>query len=488
MKLKKILLLMPPAYAVRFRRDINPLPPLSLGYLAAIAEQEGMEVRILDCLMKGWHYEEVVDRNTVRVGLSDADIRSRIAEFKPDLVGVTCPFSRQYQIYHRLFRLVKEIDPAIRVVAGGAHATVCPQEVLEDGHCDYVILGEAEESFAELIRALQRDEAVDAIDGLGWKDGGRLRLNPKNRLIRNLDSIPFPAYHLMELDGYFGLVASHGARHKKRFCPIITSRGCPARCTFCSAHQVWGKMYRTRSVENVIEELRLLKSRYGIEEILFEDDNVTADAKRAKTLFSRLIEERFDFVWDTPNGVGAWSMDEEMIDLMKASGCVKLNFPVESGSPRVLKEIIRKPLDLDKVRRLTTHCDRIGLAHDLFLVIGMPGERLSEMWESVRFAAECGCFSPHISVATPYPGTELYEECMNRHLFSRPFSMDDLFIRSFLVRTTEWNEKDLGRFLFQANWYLKLRGILKNPGRAIRYVKKIVSQPSRLIGVIRHGE
>ena len=107
-----------------------------------------------------------------------------------------------------------------------------------------------------------------------------------------------------------------------------------------------------RSVENVIEEMRLLKDQYGIEEVMFEDDNVTADAKRAKLLFSRMIEESLDFVWDTPNGVGVWSMDEEMIDLMKKSGCIKLNFPVESGSQRVLKEIIKKPLNLEKVKRL----------------------------------------------------------------------------------------------------------------------------------------
>ena len=122
----------------------------------------------------------------------------------------------------------------------------------------------------------------------------------------DLDSIPFPAYHLMELDKYFGLDTSHGMRHRTRFSPIITSRGCPAKCTFCSANRVWGDNYRLRSVDNVIEEMRILKHEYNIEELMFEDDNVTANPERAKALFSRMIEEEFHFAWDTPNGVGIW--------------------------------------------------------------------------------------------------------------------------------------------------------------------------------------
>jgi magnesium-protoporphyrin IX monomethyl ester (oxidative) cyclase len=335
--------------------------------------------------------------------------------------------------------------------------------------------------------AFQKDTEIITIDGLGYKIDGKQKINPKLGFIKNLDSIPFPAYHLMELDKYFGLDASHGTRHKKRFCPIITSRGCPAKCTFCSAHQVWGNKYRMRSVENVLEEMRLLKDKYGVEEIMFEDDNVTADAKRAKFLFTRMIEEGFNFVWDTPNGVGVWSMDEEMIDLIKKSGCIKLNFPVESGSQHVLKDIIKKPLNLEKVKGLVRYCKKIGLDCGMFLVMGMPGEKLSDMWESFRFAVKCGCFSPHISVATPYPGTQLYENCLKNGYFSKPFSLDDLFIRSFLISTPDWSEKELKRILFKATLYLKLTGIITQPSIIMEYIRKIISQPSRVIEFFKHG-
>ena len=485
MQLNRLLLIVPPAFTLRAWREINPLPPMGLGYLASIAEQLGIQVKILDCLMHGWEHEEVVNENIVRIGLSDQDIQEQILEFKPDIVGINCQFSRQYKIYHQMFALIKNIDPRILVIAGGAHATVCPEEVLSDDNCDYLLLGEAEESFHKLIMAFQQDSEITNIDGLGWKDEGKLKINPKRRFIKDLDSLPFPAYHLMDLDKYFGLDASHGTRHRKRFNPIITSRGCPAKCTFCSAHQVWGDKYRVRSVDNVLEEMRLLKDRYGIEEIMFEDDNVTADAKRAKLLFSRMIEEGFDFVWDTPNGVGVWSMDEEMIDLMKKSGCINLNFPVESGSQHVLKNIIKKPLKLEKVKRLTAYCKTIGLNYSMFFVMGMPGEKLADIWESFKFAAECGCFTPHISVATPYPGTELYENCLKNGYFSKPFSLDDLFIRSFLIKTPDWNEEDLKRILFKGNLYLKLRSMIAQPSKIIEYIGKIISRPSRIIEFIK---
>jgi anaerobic magnesium-protoporphyrin IX monomethyl ester cyclase len=487
MQLNRILLMVPPAFTMRGVRDINPLPPMGLGYLASVAERLGIEVKILDCLIHGWEHEEDENENLVRVGLSNREIQERIIQFRPDMVGINCQFSRQYKIYHQMFSLIKNIDPRIIIVAGGPHATVCPEEVLGDDNCDYLLLGEAEESFHELILAVQKNYEISTIDGLGWKTEEKLTINPKLRFIKDLDSIPFPAYHLMELNKYFGLGASHGDRHKKHFCPIITSRGCPAKCTFCSAHRVWGNKYRMRSVENVLEEMKLLKDQYGVEEIMFEDDNVTADAKRAKSLFSRMTEEGLNFVWDTPNGAGVWSMDEEMIDLMKKSGCVRLHFPVESGSQNVLSTIIKKPLSLERVKKLVKHCQEINLYHSMFLVIGMPGEKLSDMWKSFKFAAECGCFTPHVSVATPYPGTQLYENCLKNGYFSKPFSLDDLFIRSYLIKTLDWNEEDLKRILLKGNLYLKLRNMMAQPSKILEYIGKIISRPSRIIDFIKQS-
>ncbi len=485
MNIKKILLISPPAYTFKTHRDINPLPPMGLGYIASVAENLDIEVEILDCLVEGWDVEEDAGDLLIKVGLSDKAIKGRLEAFKPDIVGINCQFSRQHKIYHKMLSLVKEFNPKCITIVGGAHATVCPEDILKDPSCDFVLIGEAEESFKDLLLALNEDKDIEKVDGLGWKTKGKLHVNEKRKWTEDLDSIQFPAYHLMGLDKYFGLNASHGIRLKEKFSPIITSRGCPAKCTFCTAKKVWGMKYRVRSVENVIDEMKLLRNKYGIEELMFEDDNVTVNPKRAKSLFLRMIEENFKFTWDTPNGVGVWSLDKEFIDLMKQSGCTNLNFPVESGSQFVLDNIIKKPLKLTKVKELINYCKEIKLNYGMFLVIGMPGEKVKDMWESYRFAADCGCYKPHISVATPYPGSALFKECIEKGLFYKPFKMDDLFISSYMIKTDDWDGQDLNSVLKKGRLYLKYREVIGEPLIFFKWVIYRLKNPLALVRLIK---
>jgi magnesium-protoporphyrin IX monomethyl ester (oxidative) cyclase len=481
-KIKRALLIAPPARTFPGARDVNPLPPIGLGLLAAVLERKGVEVKILDCLARGWNTEEEAPGGLVKVGLTYPEIKREIENFAPEMVGLNCQFSRQRAIYHETLAAVKSVSEDIVTVCGGAHTTVCPDEILADTNCDFIIIGEGEDSFVKLIDAVEKNSGFEAIDGFGMRGpGGKPAVRPKTTWVKDLDSIPFPAYHLMDLELYFGLPASHGDRHRVRFCPVMTSRGCPAKCVFCSAKCVWGNNFRVRSVDNVMEEMRLLKDKYGIEEIMFEDDNVTANPKRARELFQRMINEKLNFIWDTPNGVGVWTLTEDLIDLMKESGCVKLNFPVESGSQRVLDEIIKKPLDLEKVKKLTAHCHKIGLDCGMFLVSGLPGETIADVWKSYKFAADCKCYQPHISIATPYPGTELFEKCENEGLFSRPYNLDELFIKSFLIKTPEWDEKKLRGVFSMGLFYLQLRKLIDNPGQLFRMAKAVVTNPGSLI-------
>jgi anaerobic magnesium-protoporphyrin IX monomethyl ester cyclase len=481
MNIKKVLLFVPPAITFRERRDINPLPPMGLGYLAAMLKSKDFDVTIFDSMVLGWEKEEKIDEQLVRVGLSNEEIKQYLNKEQPDVVGITCQFSRQQPVYDDMLTLIKTTLPSAIVAAGGAHATVCPEKLLENKSCDYVIRGEGEESFLDFLNKLTRNEGLESVDGLCWRNNDGVVINEKLGWITDLDSIPFPAYDAMNLEQYFGLEASHGLRHKNKYSPIITSRGCPAKCTFCSAHKVWGRKYRLRSIENVLAEMEFLKSKYGIEELMFEDDNVTANNKRAKGLFQGMIDRKFSFVWDTPNGVGAWSLDEELLDLMKASGCLKVNYPVESGSQRVLKKIIKKPLDLDKTRRLILYSKRIGLDCGMFLVIGMPGETVQDIKQSFKYAADCHCFTPHISVATPYPGTELYEWCQKNKYFAYEYRFEDLFIRSFMIQTPEWNDKKLKKLLWQGMVYLKFKQACHNPSATFRWLVNRVKRSLTLM-------
>lgn len=219
---------------------------------------------------------------------------------------------------------------------------------------------------------------------------------------------------------------------------------------------------------------------------MFEDDNLTANPRRAARLFTRMMEEGFNFSWDTPNGIGVWSIDETLIDLMKQSGCVNLNFPVESGSQEVLKQIIKKPVNLARTKDLMAHCQKIGLSYNMFLVIGMPGETLADIRKSFRFASECGCYQPHISVATPYPGTELYDICITNGYLSKSYDLQDLFIKSYMIKTVDWSENDLRRIMLWGKLYLLFKGGIADPLQLLKRIIRNVQEPSQLMKKITH--
>jgi magnesium-protoporphyrin IX monomethyl ester (oxidative) cyclase len=293
---------------------------------------------------------------------------------------------------------------------------------------------------------------------------------PKTKFITDLDRLPFPARHLLNMEGYFGLEHSHGTRRRKRFSPIVTSRGCPARCTFCSAYKVWGRKFRQRSPENVIAEMKHIKEKYGIEEIMFEDDNTTLNLKRAERIFDLMIEEKINFVWDTPNGVAAFALNENLIDKIKASGCYKLNLALESGNQFVLDNIVKKPLKLERAKQLIKYAQSIGLDVGIFLIMGMPGETREQMWDSFRLAKDLGIYTPFISIATPYPGSELYDICRESKYIPDGFSLDDLFIRSFSISTVDWSGEDIKAILRQGQRFLSVAEWKHHPSKFFKAV------------------
>jgi anaerobic magnesium-protoporphyrin IX monomethyl ester cyclase len=469
--IKKVLLFIPPAFTFKESFDVNPLPPLGLGYLGAVLENAGIEVKIVDCLIEGWNNRAEVAKNIIRVGSSFDQIEEAIRDYGPDIVGVNNLFSKQRENAHKIYNLAKRVDKSIITVAGGAHPTVMPELVLADGNVDFVVLGEGDDTIISLVSFIEGKIGFCDLDGVGRRENGKTEIMPKTKFIGDLDRLPFPARHLLNMKKYFGLKASHGTRRKKRFSPIITSRGCPAKCTFCSAHKVWGRKFRQRSPENVIAEMKHIKEKYGIEEIMFEDDNATLNVKRAERLFDLMIAEKLNFVWDTPNGVAAFALNEDLIDKIKASGCYSLNLALESGNQYVLDNIIKKPLKLERAKKLAKYAQSIGLGVKIYLIIGMPGETKEQIWDSFRLAEELGII-PFISVATPYPGSELYDICREKKYISDDFSLDDLFIKSFSISTKDWTGEELKDILSKGQRFVLASFCKKHPLKFLKYVFK----------------
>jgi magnesium-protoporphyrin IX monomethyl ester (oxidative) cyclase len=477
----RVLLITPPYIA----NGISPHPQMGLAYIAAFLEENGFQVGILDAMAEGWEKSGSNGWDGGYIGLSENEIRGKISAFSPDAVGVHNNFTSQYRMPHLIFKIVKEVNPRIVTMTGGAHATVCPGECLSDPNLDYVILGEGEVPTLNLMRYLNGEIQISDCEGIAFRNNAHeISTIPQGKKIENLDSLPFPALHLLNMDLYWKLGYSHGLRRGTRFAPVITSRGCPFSCSFCSYHCVNGKKFRGRSPENVIREVKTLVEKYGVDEITFEDDNILLDRKRAELIFDSMIQENLSIKWEIPNGVAVYTLTKPILKKMKASGCYRINFAIESGNQYVLDKIIKKPVKLESVPELIQYAREIGLEVQAFFVIGTPSETKEQIWDTFTFSKKIGVYHPFISFCMPLVGSEAYTICRSNNFFDRGYSIAQLNLRYPCFSTPQISSKDLFRLKFEGERYLLLAELKENPFKLRTLGELIKKQVSFLI---RHG-
>ncbi|PIN86226.1 B12-binding domain-containing radical SAM protein [Candidatus Woesearchaeota archaeon CG10_big_fil_rev_8_21_14_0_10_44_13] len=464
-KIDRIMLIQPP-YTILKDMPKGCQPPLGLAYIAAVLENEAYGVKILDAVAEGFNDEVKLNGGFIKYGLSWDEIKERISDFKPDMVGVSCLFSMQSQNAHKVCEIAKKVDSRVYTVLGGAHPTSCPKEVMEDKNVDFIVLGEGERSFLELIKKLEKGHknSLSDIDGIVFRKNNKTIINPKTRFIEDLDGLPFPARHLLPMDKYFRINKPHGSMAKKSpNTPLITSRGCPANCIFCSIKGVWGKKFRSRSPENVLLELEHLKKQYGIKEIQFEDDNLTFNKERAERIFDMMVENNLDMSWTTPNGVALWALNESLIKKMKNSGCYRLCFAIESGDPYVLNKIIKKPLDLNHAKRIIKYAKKEGIESDAFFVVGFPEETKEQIKRTFRFARDLDVDNVNFFIATPYPGTELYDQCRKKGILGDFSDYSCLNVKKASIETDNFSRKYLEREVAVQGMLFRLNLLIRHP-------------------------
>lgn len=412
-----------------------PSIPMGLAYIAAVLEGS-YSVHVIDAQAEGCE-NQTWEKGVCTIGLPWKKIAQEIKRYKPDVVGISCMFSSRFLNALKIAKIVKNIDPDIKTVMGGIHATIAPREVLKNPAVDFVLIGEAEVSIIELLRKLQEGkEDFDSIDGIGWKQKNQIHINPKTKFIEDLDKLPFPARHLFPMKKYFtvkqrlerhetGKISVSNAQRNT----IITSRGCPFNCSFCSIHFTWGYKWRARSPRNVVDELKVMVEQYGMHEISFEDDNLTLNRKRMKEICELIIKEGLDIKWDTPNGVSVQTLDRELLAVMKKAGCCTLKFGIEHGDPNILNKAIHKPLTLNKVREVVCQCKELKVNTIGSFVLGMPRETAESIDRTIKFATELPLDEIGVAIATPYPGTEFYDLCIKKGYIkgysSEDYSCDD---------------------------------------------------------------
>jgi tRNA A37 methylthiotransferase MiaB len=377
---------------------------------------------ILTALLKTRYDFSILDANGEDLSLEAA--RSRLSELDPAVILLSGLSVEYFNQYHVGLRVAREACPNAAIVFGGVYPTTLPDAALNDPNVDYIFIGHAEErieSFLDLLLK-QNIEELTALPGIGYRRGEELRLNPLSTYIGDVKSLVQPDYSLIDLENYLiGRQKEYQFNSARRSISILSSYGCPYNCVFCATRTISGRKVAMRSAEAVLAEIDYLVREHGVEELIFVDDHFLMSRERVTTILKELINRNYGLTFKLAS-VTLWRLDREILTLLKQAGCTQITISVESGNPRVLKEVIHKPVKLESVRPLVALAREVGIDMGANFVIGFPGETWDEIRESIKFAEDCDFDITHFHLATPLPKTELFRICMEKGYLPPDFS------------------------------------------------------------------
>ncbi len=373
-------------------------PPLGLAYIAATLEKVGHTVKIIDMGSK-----IISDKKLIEELVSS------------DIIGITGMITTRNEVV-RLANLSKQVNPRAKVILGGALATTQARDVLLSSQADYAVIGEGEKVVINLVSAIESKKDTSGIKGIAYKTNDTVSINSREENIEDVDAIPFPARHLLDMQSYTSnYYRGHGKEYRKvKSTTIFTSRGCPYSCVFCF-HNVWGHKWRGRSPDNIISEIKLLQRDYGFDGFLFCDDTFVLDRKRVMELCQKIQEEKLDIVWHCNARVNL--MSEELIKAMSQAGCVGITYGIESGNQQVL-DSIRKGITLEQIERATALTKQAGIRTVGLFMLGLLGETKTTIQETLDFARKLNLDFYEFTVTVPLVGTPLYDMARDKGLVS----------------------------------------------------------------------
>ena len=421
--------------------EINT-PPMGLASLAAPLERAGYGITIIDApLLK----------------LTLSQLGKQLAKKQPDVIGVTAMTPQIIDAF-RTITIAKKVCPEAVTVLGGAHATFLPVKTLQGcSNLDIVCVGEGEQTLLELVQTVEKNERISKIRGTFCRDNGQLIKNEPRPPVSNLDELPFPARHLLPMDKYrvLGKKIAIGA--------ILTSRGCPFHCAFCSSNRIFGKKIRARSPENVMDEVEQVVADYNPATIEFSDDLFTLNHKRVRVICKEYKKRGIDLPWACSSRVN--TVSRAVLREMKRAGCHLIFYGIESGSQRIL-DAMRKGITIRQIEEAMKWTNQARIDTYGAFILGWPGETIQEINQTITFAKKLDLDFSQFSIATPYPGTALY----------------DMVKEEGLLTTEDWAQFTAGRPIFATNQFSKkeLRTLLRKAYQSfylrskflIRYLRK----------------
>lgn len=486
----KVLLIKPPYTRLK---GVGQAPyfPLGLGYIAAVLRANGHDAMI-------YHVENprlpedsmLIDAELTFNSRSHSDkryheavrnegyyvwqeVRDTLDSFRPDLVGITM-LSVEVASALRVSQICKQYKPDLPVVWGGVHPTFLYAESLRYPEVDFVVRGEGEHAMLELCRVFEGKGGAPAdVKGLSFRQNGAVVNNPDRPPIANIDEIPMPARDAVLYPGAFDF---------KSLGSMIISRGCPFRCTFCSSRNFWDKVCRFRSPENVIAEIRILKEQYGTRHIMFWDDTLTINRKTIEKYCDALIEANLKVNWK--GSTRADLVDEGFINLLKKTGCVKLEIGVESGSDR-MKKLIHKDVTNEQIQRAFRLINGRGIGSGAFFMAGFPEERVEDLDQTWQLMKELDATEMAFNIFDPMPGSDEYIKCQQMGLVPAdpdwrqfPFWPDAHYVRDISPEEFSRRANEIAEWLYHRNSSLRYK-IRRNR----QYIQSLIfSDPLHLAG------
>lgn len=388
-------------------------PSLALALLGSICREKGYEVTAIDATGEDMdQYRPIGDTGFYFQGLSAEEIVARIPQ-DCAFIGVTCMFSNEW-LYHRIvINALTEAFPDSTVVVGGEHATAAGEYVLTS--CPGVaacVTGEGEDTLLDLLDALATERSLEEVPGLLIrKDGGGFTRTAPRQRITQLDAMPWPAWDLLPIDNYLDRGAGHGVVGRRTM-PMLASRGCPYKCTFCSNPGMWGKLWNARTPQDVVAEMKYYRDTYRADSFSFYDLTAIIRKDWILAFTQELEKEDLGVTWLLPSGTRSEALTDEVVAAMKRTGCLTFNLAPESGSASTLKRI-KKQVNLDRMLETVRSCAREGIVVRANIIVGFPDETWGEvrdtLWYIVRMAW-AGLDDVGVFPFAPYPGSQLHDD------------------------------------------------------------------------------
>lgn len=389
----KVLFVNPPQTASKYKFMGVIAPPLGIAYMAGVLQENNIDVEILDASAEDMDFK---------------DVEKELLKRKPDLVALTALTPTIGRALETA-QVVKETLPDSIVVMGGYHPTFNFIETLEDENVDIVIRGEGEYIMLNLVQALENQSSLHDVKGIVFEDKNskEIVVNPEAPLIQDLDELPFPALNLLPMKKYRLLdMDTH-------MTTMITTRGCPMQCSFCSSAAMHGKKIRERSVENIVDEIEYLKTNYDIDTIAFMDDTFTLKKRKVMAICDEILKRNIEIMWGCTSRVD--TLDEKLLKKMKEAGCITIFIGVESADQQQLDNMC-KNTTIAKIENAFKSAHKLKIRTIASVALGMPGDTKEIMNKTVKFVHKLKPNYAIYSLATPYPGTRFYKEAFEKNL------------------------------------------------------------------------